>query len=118
MIREIQHDIFLEYHIGHAICLQQQRVTQWLFSLALFSEYIREFHEVPEVMNTSTRQDNVFPTKIQPADQVCEQSLVHFLIIYKSNRFAFAPVLYSLFNFLNQRSGDVIIQVNLRILRD
>ena len=64
--------------------------------LALALEYIREVHEVAEIVDASARYHTFLPGNIQLADQVGQQAIIHLLIVYKPHRLALAPVLTTL----------------------
>src|SRR5688572_249853 len=98
MIRKVQHDITLHYHICHT-AFSQHGVIKWLaaFTLAI-KNLVGEIHEMPEIMNPSPWNQVVSFCQIQALKQVLQQAGVHFLIIYKSHGLSLSTILQALFN--------------------
>src|ERR1700761_5544305 len=84
--------------------------------MSLFREYVREIHEVPEIMDTTAGdQVTAFAGQAEALDKVVEQAFVHFLVVDEANGFAFAAVLESLFYLLDEGRGNVVVEVDLGI---
>src|SRR6185436_11162742 len=93
MIGEMKHDVRAQYHIRNAHRVFQQRMQEWLLTLSFFLEYIREIHEMPEIMYAASRYQAFLSRQVQFADQVIEQPAIHLFVEYKTDGFAFTPVL-------------------------
>ena len=66
-------------------------------------------------MNSATGNGGSFFCKRQSLDQEFQQIHIHFLIINKTNKFSFAPVLQPLFNFFHQGGGQIIVNIDFGI---
>src|SRR5687768_11642029 len=113
----MQEYVALHYDIGYP-ALQQQRVVKRAYLLALVTEHLfRKIHEVTEIMNSATGYQVVALGQVQLADQVFEETRIHFLVVYETHRLSFAAVLQSFLDFLDQRRGNIAVDINFRITR-
>src|SRR6185312_16248244 len=116
MVGEVEHDIPLEHHIGDTRRMLQQRVHERFFPVALPVENVREIHEMPKIMDTAAGDEvAALAGQVEPFEQVFQQPLIHLFVINETDGFAFAPVLQSFFNLLDQRRRDVVVDIDLRI---
>ncbi len=64
-------------------------------------------------MDPSAGYEIAFMTKTQLFHKVFKQSCIHFFIIYKTNRFPFAAILYTFLNLLNKSGAHIIVYIYL-----
>src|ERR1700722_10200632 len=89
------------------------------FAMALFGEDIREVHEVAEVMDAAAGQQvAAFAGEVEPFDEVVKEALVHFLVVYEADGFAFSAILESFFDLLDEGRGHVVVEVDLGVAGD
>src|SRR5215218_9096596 len=87
-----------------------KRFSSFAFSI---KNLLGEVHELPKVMDTATGDDIIAFGKIEPADKKLQQTRVRFLIVNKTDRLTLATVLQTLFNFLYEGSGNIIVNIDL-----
>src|ERR1035437_8395401 len=116
MIGKIQQHIFFQNNIGNTIYILQQRMYEWFFSRIFYlKNCIRKIHEIFEIMNSSAGLYIVFYRKPKPLNEIGKERRINIFIENKSYRLTFFTILYTLFMFLDERSGYIIIYLNFSI---
>ncbi len=111
----MQHHILFQYGIGYPMKVNQCGMHKGFFSLPFFMEHIREIHKMTEIMNPATGNQVTFFGKVQAFYQVIQQAAVHILIINKPDGFSLATVFNAFFNFLDDGSSYIVVDIDLRI---
>src|SRR4030095_16265325 len=109
----MQHHVPLQDNIRYTPFRQQWMIERF-FAVTFFLENMfGKIHELPEIMDTSSRDQVISFCKVESSYKVLEQARIRFAIINETHRLTLSPVLDSLFSFLNDIGGYVFINVNL-----
>src|SRR5204863_745632 len=115
MIGQVEHYISLHNDIGYAV-FSEQRMIKRFFACTFFLKYLLgKVHEVAKIMNAATRNKIVSLGQVQAANQVFQQTRVHFMVIYKTYRLSFAPVPQTFCEALDKTCGDIAVNIYLCI---
>src|SRR5690606_37611682 len=107
--------VAFQHDLRYTTVFQQGMIKRFL-PWALYLKYlVRKIHEVPEIMYASAWYQVIPTTKAQTAGEVFQQTGIHFPVINKPYRLAFAAVFQTLLNFFHQAGGNIIVDIKFRI---
>src|SRR6185312_2955189 len=86
--------------------------------LSFFREYVWKINKVPEIMDTSARdQVTAFSRQVETLDEIVHEPLIHFPVVYEPGRTTLATILQPFLDLLHQRRADIVVDVDLSVAR-